>query len=94
MLVKQSRLARAVIQYTNAKKGSGVCSLTPAPLAKPSQSISYLDFLTSFFFFVVILLSFSFSGMQPQPQRFFFSAIFITSFLWIAVHRFGCLVDR
>jgi len=58
--------------------------LTP-PLGRGK---SYLDFLAFFWFFVTLILPF-FNGIHPQPQEFFFSAIFITSFQWIVVHEIG-----
>jgi hypothetical protein len=51
-------------------------NICPTPL----PSVTYLDFLA----FLSFLAAFSlfFSGMQPQPQLFFLSAMFITSFLF------------
>ena len=40
----------------------------------------YLDFLTFFLSLAAFSLA-CFTGMQPHPQTFFFSAIWITSFL-------------
>jgi hypothetical protein len=63
-------------------KGVGVLRLNPTPFWKTKSDLFYLDFLTVFASFVVLAL-FRFIEMHPQPQVFFLSAIFITSFLWI-----------
>ena len=63
----------------NRPKGSGIFLFTPIPLGGVVQCSTYLDILA----FFLSLAGFSlvcFSGMHPQPQLLFFSAILITSF--------------
>ena len=67
--------------YANRSKGTGKFLYAPIPFDDATQCSTYLDFLV----FFLPLAGFSlvcFSGMHPQPQLFFFSAIFITSFLF------------
>ena len=64
----------------NRPKGTRIFFNTPIPLGETKLSFTYLDFLAFFLSFVAFSLFF-FSGMQPQPQLLFFSAILITSFL-------------
>jgi hypothetical protein len=46
----------------------------------PFMDGNYVDFLTFFLSLAAFSLA-CFTGMQPHPQTFFFSAILITSFL-------------
>ena len=67
--------------YANRPKGTEIFLYTPIPFGDAVQCSTYLDFLV----FFLPLAGFSlvcFSGMHPQPQPFFFSAILITSFLF------------
>ncbi len=61
-------------------KGSRARPTTPLPICGNKKIFAYFGFLPSFLslaFFSLVC----FSGMHPQPQPFFFSAIIITSFL-------------
>jgi len=67
--------------YANRPKETEIFLYTPIPFGDAVQCSTYLDFLV----FFLPLAGFSlvcFSGMHPQPQPFFFSAILITSFLF------------
>lgn len=64
----------------NRSKGTGIFLNTPIPLGGAINPFTYLDFL-AFFLSLAGFSAFCFSGMHPQPQSFFFSAILITSFL-------------
>ena len=73
-------LASGVKRSANKSKGTGFFLYIPIPSRGTGQYSIYLIFLT----FFVSLAGFSlicFSGIHPQPQSFFFSAILITSFL-------------
>src|SRR3989304_10214862 len=64
----------------NQIKGIGILVFNPTPFWKTKSNLFYLDFLAVFPSFVVSAL-FCFNEIHPQPQMFFLSAIFITSFL-------------
>lgn len=68
------------VMCDNQIKGVGILVFNPTPFWKTKPKLFYLDFLTVFASFVVLAL-FCFIEMHPQPQVFFLSAIFITSFL-------------
>ncbi len=65
----------------NRPKETGIFLYIPIPLGGIVQCSTYLDFL-AFFLSLAGFLLFCFSGMHPQPQSFFFSAIIITSFMF------------
>ena len=72
--------AGRVKRSANRPRRTGLFPYIPIPPGNTAQYSAYLDFLT----FFLSLGGFSlicFSGMHPQPQSFFFSAILITSFL-------------
>ena len=76
----------------NRPKGTGIFLYIPIPLGCSTvQCSTYLDFL-AFFLSLAGFSLFCFSGMQPQPQSFFFSAILITSFLFklLSNHLITC----
>src|SRR3990172_3051706 len=77
----------------NQIKGVGILVFNPTPFWKTKSNLFYLDFLAVFPSFVVLVL-FCFNEIQPQPQMFFLSAIFITPFLWVVVYIFSLLPKR
>ena len=65
---------------TIQRKETGIFFYTPIPFAGDIQRSIYLDFWAFFLSLAAFSLA-CFTGMQPHPQTFFFSAILITSFL-------------
>ena len=81
------------VMCDNQIKGGGILVFNPTPFWKTKSNLFYLDFLAVFPSFVVLAL-FCFNEIHPQPQMFFLSAIFITSFLLVVVYIFSLLTER
>ncbi len=83
-MMKRIAIKDKNIQPVNTQSGmtsrSGAPFAAPLPVRDAKKPFIYFGFLASFLSLAGFAFSF-FRAMQPQPQTFFFSAIFITSFL-------------